>query len=694
MAEALHERVVPNLLTQAFLQPDRAVRVGAISSITYTTATVLTHDSDLLACGGIPQFGFLLAARRSVGDHPELSTEILLLRVDATVPLALDTDVRGVHEELISKALATYSDTSPGAEFAINADPVTRSRIGYTGRSCSIVGTFYEEQHEGQSRTVFGHDVENIFSSAMYLVYKPYGLGLSTIASYTKPRSTPAEKVRLGVLRPSSTRLLQQQQLRHLEAVARVDINDFIGHKTGMFGMTRMGKSNTMKTIVSRIFIASERRRQAQCPTIGQLIFDPQGEYANDNTQDGTSLAAIGPQHSVLYRFGVAPNANVRPLAINFFDPEQIDAVQRIVASLLAGSDSDYVKAFLSVDLAVAPAGGNDDTYRQASHASRARLLVYGALVKAGLVLPAAHPNASRAWSTSVSMNQELFAQVSTQLPQLALVHRKGFVEVSAAALLPLLDWLTASSARGATVTASAALQSFTDNDAWRNVAPLYTRMYNGGSISGYTKLAGAKVYHSPYVRKDYRHEIYEELTAGHIVVVDVHLGPEVVTRKLAEQLVDYIVTEQTEHFTENRTPPLIQVVLEEAHVLFAKDQYERDQDVWVRLAKEGSKLNIGMLYATQEVTGVAHQVLANTKNWVVAHLNNTREVQELAKFYEFAVFKDAIIKHEDQGYVRLKTMSSPYILPVQIDQYGLPLVNEARVAAGLPPLAPAPEER
>ena len=77
----------------------------------------------------------------------------------------------------------------------------------------------------------------------------------------------------------------------------------------------------------------------------------------------------------------------------------------------------------------------------------------------------------------------------------------------------------------------------------------------------------------------------------------------------------------------------------------------------------------------------------ANTANWVVAHLNNTKEVQELSKFYDFASFADAIIAAEDRGYVRLKTFSSPFIVPVQIDKYDVELVNEARQAAGDPPL-------
>lgn len=41
--------------------------------------------------------------------------------------------------------------------------------------------------------------------------------------------------------------------------------------------MTRMGKSNTAKTIIARTFVISERQRAVSGKPIGQLIFDPQG---------------------------------------------------------------------------------------------------------------------------------------------------------------------------------------------------------------------------------------------------------------------------------------------------------------------------------------------------------------------------------------------------------------------------------
>ena len=75
---------------------------------------------------------------------------------------------------------------------------------------------------------------------------------------------------------------------------------DFIEMKTAVFGMTRMGKSNTMKTLA----VATYRHAKRIGEPIGQLLFDPQGEYANPNSQDDdTALAQLGGD-VVIYRFG------------------------------------------------------------------------------------------------------------------------------------------------------------------------------------------------------------------------------------------------------------------------------------------------------------------------------------------------------------------------------------------------------
>ena len=626
----------------------------------------------------------------------ETTTRFLLLRVEGTASLSLERDLQAVREESLRDALSRRQDPSPSVILDVNLDPFTRNRVSFTGLDCRIIGTFYEDGRDGKVVLEFGHDVDNFYATATYRVFKPTGEGLSAIASYIKPTDDPVEMVRVGAIRYSSTRrrtMIAKQD----DIPVEVNVYDFIGNKTGMFGMTRMGKSNTMKTVAARVFAVSERRRAAGLPPVGQLILDPQGEYANPNLQDGTELAAIGPQHVVIYKFGAGGNqANVRPLGFNFFDPQQIEPVKSIISSALADAGSDYVRAFVQADFAGIPVAGEPyaETEQRRTRAERGRLILYGALARADFPIPRTHvgPEGQEwPWRAWVPVRKDLADELERQLGQGHIVRpQQGRrIGVERDSLIRVIDWLIErAEARDLAGNAAAGLRSIADGDPWKSALPIFTQVNQGRAVSGYTKLKPLKSFHTPSSRVDYRDEIYRELVRGRIVIVDLHLGPDATIRQLSENLAGHLMERQTEAFTSGNEPPLIQVALEEAHNLFSAERYKDDLDVWVRMAKQASKLKIGMLYATQEVTGVDHQVLANTKNWVVAHLNNSREVNELARFYDFKAFGDAIISHEDKGYVRLKTMSSPYIVPVHIDRYGIELVNEARAAARLPPLA------
>lgn len=698
MSDLIPDVGVGTVLERVLLADDRAVRIGAIQQIDYDRAVVLTHDRWKADTGGIPQFSFLLATAREIGAQGGDDDEVLLLRVEGTAPLALEGDLLGVREEALRDALSRHTNPAPSVVLDVQLDPFTRNRVSFTGLDCRILGTFYEESRDGTMELEFGHDIDNFYATATYRVFKPIGDGLSAIASFIKPTLDPVEMVRIGAVRYSSTRrrAIAAQQA---DVAVKVNVHDFIGNKTGMFGMTRMGKSNTMKTVAARVFAVSQRRRKVGQPPIGQLIFDPQGEYANPNTQDGTELAAIGERHVVIYKFGAnSATANVRPLGFNFFDPTQIGAVKDVIARALADKASDYVRAFVQADFAGDPVPGDttEDSYSRRARADRGRLLVYGALAKADFPIPRQDhgPDGTAwPWRAWVTMRSELADAVEGQLgPGHLYRGKRGVVGVERDSLITVIDWLVArDQAKNLVGKALDGLISFVDGDPWKSALPIYGQKSLGGSVSGYTILKPLRDFHTPISQTDYRAEIYRELVAGRIIIVDLHLGPDTVVRRLSEQLGAYLIEQQTERFTSGDEPPHLQVLLEEAHNLFSADRYKDDLDVWIRLAKEGSKLHLGMIYATQEITGVAHQVLANTKNWVVAHLNNSREVSELAQFYDFKAFGDAIISHEDKGYVRLKTMSSPYIVPVQIDRYGLKLVNEARTAAGDHELTPPP---
>ncbi|WP_347352210.1 DUF87 domain-containing protein, partial [Intrasporangium sp.] len=608
--------------------------------------------------------------------------EVLLLRVEGTSPLSMETDLHAVREESLRAALSRNVDPAPSSVLDVELDPFTRNRVSFTGLRCRVLGTFYEDDVDGRKVLEFGADVDNFYATSTYRVLKPVGEGLSTVASYLKPTGREQERVRIGAVRYSATRR-RAKTSNQADAAVEVNIHDFIGNKTALLGMTRMGKSNTAKTIIARTFVISERQRreheeggQGKGP-IGQLIFDPQGEYANANTQDGTHIAAIGARHVSIYKFGAdGSQAHVKPLNINFYSENQIDAVQGLISEALGGDGSGYIKDFAGTSYADVPGDRSAST-----HAQRARMVLYGALMRAGFDVPS---NFRVRTNVKSALQAEIISKLRrrpfTQAGQTA-----NFVTIGGDDLEAVVDTIIELRSGGSQDAAD-----FTKDVRWKSVEPIFTTQSGGRRVRGWRNLNPLRPFHSPLTQKDPALEIYDELVDGRIVIVDLHVGAEAVTKALSEDITRRLLAKQTEVFTSGKEPPRIQVMLEEAHNLFASERYKDDLDVWVKLAKEASKLNLGMTYATQEVSGVAHQVKANTANWVVAHLNNTTEVNELAKFYDFRSFKDAIIAAEDRGYVRLKTLSSPYIVPVQIDRYDVELVNQARASAGDPPLAPS----
>jgi hypothetical protein len=679
-----------SLLESELLADDRSVRIGAIHRIDYDEAIVLTHDKWKHDAAGIPQFCFLLATARDVSAAGFDDDEVLLLRVEGTAPLAMESDLLAVREESLRNVLAESNDPKPSVVLDMDLDPFTKNRVSYTGLRCKVLGTFYEEDIDGQKYLQFGADVDNFYATTTYRVLKPVGEGLACIASYLKPQAgRPIERVRIGEVRYSATRRRAQQAAKtagYPDPAVRVNIHDFIGTKTGLLGMTRTGKSNTAKTLIARTFVVSESERSAGRQPIGQLIFDPQGEYANDNPQDDSAIAAIGANHVRIFMFGADGTApHVRPLGINFFDENQIEAVQGMIADQLrAEGSSGYVN-----DFAVASFHDDPTDYPASNHASRARLCLYGALVRAGFKLPAnqSPPNHQWPYSVMVSARKDFADAVNAEVGREVMQPgpAKGKVKVAGADIEACVQAIVDIRTHDSHPAQSDA-EDFAKDTRWKSTEPIFSaESSGGGKVRGWRNLLDLKAFHNAATTQDPSDEIYEHLVSGRIVIVDLHVGTPTVIRSLSENIARRLLKRQTDKFTSggNVVLPRIQVMLEEAHNLFSSDKYRDDGDVWVKLAKEASKLQIGMAYATQEVSGVAHQVKANTSNWVVAHLNNTKEVHDLGQFYDFASFADSIVAAEDKGYVRLKTQSSPYIVPVQIDRYGLDLVNEARAAAG-----------
>jgi hypothetical protein len=173
-------------------------------------------------------------------------------------------------------------------------------------------------------------------------------------------------------------------------------------------------------------------------------------------------------------------------------------------------------------------------------------------------------------------------------------------------------------------------------------------------------------------------------MLAGRLAIVDLSSGNDVVAKVMSERIVTHLLNRASERFRSDTDPVEMQIVVEEAHNLFDRGGREVADDPWVRLSKEAAKYRIGLIYATQEVTSVDKRILSNTSNWLIAHLNSDHETRELAHYYDFKVWAPSIMRAEDVGFVRMKTYSGKYIVPVQIAKFDHAMVNDARKVAGL----------
>jgi hypothetical protein len=663
------ELQIQRLLTDASI-------VGGIYTMGFDEALVLTNDLWKAQAGGVSQHCFLLATAMLPGQAPQPEDEeVILLRVIGPAPLPAESELVQVRAEAMREMVVTRGTAAAAASTAI-LDVLTRNEIQFSALKAKILGTFYDVDVDGTPLLAFGSDVETFYAASRYKVYKPYGQSLAIIASY--PQLTEQEerdrqangvaprRIRLGTVRYSSTGRLRRSrpdEPQQRPVPILVNVRDFIALKTAVFGMTRLGKSNTMKTIATAICqFGAETRQQ-----IGQLFFDPAGEYANVNVQDRTALSQIGAEFVTIFRFGAdGSQPGIRPLSSNFFSDETMDVTWAIITSYLsARNDAIYVRSFLAANVIGPPTEEEDRGGYQ--RARRRRAALYATLLKANFQVPAQ-------FFFDFSVNANVLTEINQRVANGAPIQgdRRGRVRLNGPDLRRFIDALVEA------VRAQANLGDWVDTEL-QAILDIYTAARG----AGFRLLEPLRAYHSIARTDDYADEVLRELMAGKIVIVDLSLGSETILKFCSERIINYILQDAARRFSEGRELNNIQIYIEEAQRLFNRDKMSApsEADPYVRLAKEAAKYRIGLIYATQDVSSVDPLILSNTSNWVVTHLNNKSEVKELSKYYDFEDFGELTLKAEDVGFARVKTRSSRYIIPSQIDLFDETRVQAARQA-------------
>lgn len=344
--------------------------VGYVLEIGYTTATIITSDAFKVLVGGIPRNSLLIMVPAEYEKYPP---HFSLLRVLETADEPLKQEKQQTYFELHKKSMPEL-------------DVFTQSELQWGALKTAVLGMYYPHPDRPNAIELSG-DLNNIVSAHKYLVYAPSDELLDLIINATVPQEN---RCSIGTLRLTECRLPLPGQTLHTVPVA-ISTNDFKGTRTAMFGKTRTGKSNIVKIIAESVILTTRRALTEDDPrthTVGQVIFDINGEYANDNPQDeSASLATAHADDCQVYAITPKANTPSRPLKLDFYAHPDIS--HRILAKFIREQDRhlpDYVSSFLSVEVPSFEDIERMEDWGDQNRARRKILMYWAILHRAGYV--------------------------------------------------------------------------------------------------------------------------------------------------------------------------------------------------------------------------------------------------------------------------------------------------------------------
>lgn len=641
--------------------------VGRPFYLDYEKAHILINDFWKNKVNGIPQGTFLLAFY----DNEASVSEAILLR--ALKPTKLPTD-----NDVISSMIEYYKDNLNTSGKGNQLDQFTKYEFSFSGLECRVLGTFYKIN----DRIEFGADLENFYSANNYRVYKASDQVLMQIVNQ-RDREIIAgneNEFEIGFVRYSSSRRFHEEIKQKVKTF--INPKDFLGKRTALFGMTRTGKSNTVKKVIEATVEISSKAKETLTNkpidiktasqnldpftegggpkhSVGQIIFDINGEYANPNMQDeGTAIYELYDKDVI--RYSVLEKPNFKVLKVNFYK-DYLSGFE-LVKSFLSQTSGDYISSFTAVELNQ-PEDMTDVSAKTRWERKHAAYLA--TLYNAGFKAPSGY-------KVKFSGNKELNELVRSDG---TLDPSKGITLEEAASWFETIWDNYSTNSYFTNYPKKHDGREWADEDLKAILTFLTRKKTPGGAanVSGFRKLRGILQLHTASVDKPFEEEIIESLRLGKIVIVDLSQGDPNVQALYSERICLKIFSESMNRFINNIPNNFIQFYFEEAHNLFPKKDDADLSQIYNRIAKEGAKLNLGLIYATQEVSSISSNILKNTQNWFIAHLNNEDEIKELRKYYDFADFTESLIRfsaQNDKGFVRMKTYSNPFVVPVQINRF------------------------
>ena len=635
--EALRTFLDNEILMEKARQTAKMRFVGYVLDLGYDQAKIITSDPYKLAVGGIPRGSFLIMTPISAGNT---SLHFTLLRVTGVSPTPLSNQVQQTYFELHKKSM-------------LELDVWTQGELQWGALNCDVLGMFYADPRDMQ-KLAFSGDVNNVVSAHRYKVFAPNDELLNLIVNGMVRID---DRYTIGALKTMECGLFSEGAAGNIPV--NISIADFKGTRTAMFGKTRLGKSNVVKLIAQGIIDATRTNN-----TVGQIIFDINGEYANDNPQDGNrSIRSANADRCHVFALTARDGTPSEPLRLNFY--EQPDTIIRVIASMLEidNQRSNYIRSFAAVKLPAIESIPNL-AENEKLRAIRKIQIFWAILNKAGFAGDETRLRGKGLTSRNAShFNPGFSAAVRNGAYQI-INRTPPNPPNSLHELRNELEVIGQFWRENPTTTSSSGNPLFDADDT------ALLEFLNPSSGTEPAILRAYQAYHAPNAG-DFINSILSLVDRGLTVILDLGNATDQIRRYFADMISSAVFKHQEQKFVSNTlTDRYVQLYFEEAHNLFPPDSKDLT-GIYARFAKEGAKFHIGMVYSTQSPSTINKELLAQTENFFVGHLSSQDETKALSRVQiAFDGSEEDIMKAKTPGYMRMLTMSHRFVIPVQANKF------------------------
>lgn len=510
---------------------------------------------------------------------------------------------------------------------------------------------------------------------------------------------------------------------RYYQKEIPVEFNaaNLLRKRTAIFGKSGYGKSNTVKTVIGMM--------ATKFPNCSQLIFDTNGEYALENDQNDGFMdifheAGIKSK-VILYTDRKVHASKKEKFGADCFKPLKFDVFENISASMDIVSKNFqgatvpmYIQAWINESQGVEK---QSELFSNVPNKGIVWGIWFKACMDAGLVPLnettsvcelkvkkkfldelVAHQAANdeeedSAFDEKTEEEKKEQAYSFDSLPdnekkvlinQLGLVEKNGgYVTRNIQTMATYGEWYALDLQRKEKAKKKDGEGSSFDSGS-------------NSSVKGYVELLG--YYRRLYQLKTYNlgnldasekkglkplslaESIWKDLTNQKIVIVDLaSLPSSVVSQTISEQIAAFILSKASQLFGDSEQQELFRnfetiVFIEEAQNYLSSEKVSSGSGVFERLAKEGRKFHIGLVYVTQQPSAIDEKISSQTENIIAMHLSNLGDTMILGKIKDkFDMLTCKFLKDEAQkGLAYLYAEPhQPFVLPAQVHKFDKELI-------------------